>query len=1005
MDYHGGYQMNPTEKPSRCLPLVLGLCMVIPGLTGECLAQTGGSDGDIFLEDCQTAEQHYLRGRFSKARNLFEDVVDAYEEEAGDDRPGAEAMRWARQGLLLLELDGGDYRRVIKMFDSLPKVDRDHPASVLLAVRARLHSGKYETAIAALRGLIEAKSGGMEARFRLGHGLELLGEVDAARRIFEAVIADADRSAVKDPVDIYFVARSHLALGGRKHFESASYLLRDVIRSSPKRPEARVAFGELAFLAYRESKGRPHAEKYIKPVLQQNGEVEAALLVMYRARSFNIFLDGGKTAEFLDRALVRNPNSVPAMTLRASRLIDDRLFEAGAAQLDKALAVNPRDRVALSHRAAVAHLLHDESREKTFRTRALVGHPGYAELDRIYGDHLTALYRFKDSLTYYRAALKIDPKAVEAMHGLAKALVYTGEGRQAVEWLTKAKELQKGHTNAWRANILISERLLAKEYDTFERGHFLFVVHKADRAVLENYLSKWFEDAYEYLGNKYGYKPTNKVRVEVLHEWVDFSVRTIGFRGFSALGACFGEFVTMVSPSDELLRQNDFMWSATAWHEYAHVLTLALSKHRVPRWLTEGLSVYEESAKNQSWERGMQRELLDAYHNGDIPPLRLLNRLFRGSRILFGYYQGGLVVEYLAEHHGFKHVVSMLKAYGDDQGTEKIFQKTFGYTTREFDKRFRKWILAKKLRGLKLVPRLDRKGLVRLRGKVQDRPDDLEARVMLGLAHVARAQVVEAGIQASAVLRVKPDHPLANILYAEILRLRKKPAQAAAGFAKGFQLGAESFEARMNYGRLLESAGKLDEALRQYQAAKSCWPQCTDQASSPLLKISNVLTKQGKLTEAMMEVKAFCKRTARAFDPRVQLANYERENGNHKAAALYLEEAIQIDPFMRLLHSQLGDAYVKLGKLAEARLEYQVGLAVPTEMDREHLSKKPEERPVSDSESEGRARGALCVKLARVCFALGDKKATARYLDRAEVEAPDSPVSDEVHELRAKWKL
>jgi len=496
------------------------------------------------------------------------------------------------------------------------------------------------------------------------------------------------------------------------------------------------------------------------------------------------------------------------------------------------------------------------------------------------------------------------------------------------------------------------------------------------------------------------------VRVEVLHEWVDFSVRTIGFRGFSALGACFGEFVTMVSPSDALLRKNDFMWSATAWHEYAHVLTLALSKHRVPRWLTEGLSVYEESAKNPSWERGMQRELLDAYHNGDIPPLRLLNRLFRGGRILFGYYQGGLTVEYLAEHHGFKPVVSMLKAYGEDQGTEQIFRKTFGYSAREFDKRFRKWILEKKLRGLKIMPRLDDKGMARTRGMVQDRPSDLDARVRLGFGHLGRSQVVEAGIQAGAVLRRQPDHPTANLLYAEILRLRKKPAEAMKAFAKGFGLpGGEGFEARIHYGELLEASGDLQGALQQYQAAKACWPQCTDQGSSPMLKISKVLTEQGKQVEAMMEMKAFCKRTARAFDPRVQLAAYERKNGNHKAAAGYLEEAIQIDPFMRSLHQHLGEAYLKLGNLAGARREFQVALAVPVDMDREHLGKPAAERPDPQGEAEGRVRGALCVKIARVSFALGDKKAAATYLDRAEAEAPDSPVSDEVHELRAQWKL
>jgi tetratricopeptide (TPR) repeat protein len=152
-------------------------------------------------------------------------------------------------------------------------------------------------------------------------------------------------------------------------------------------------------------------------------------------------------------------------------------------------------------------------------------------------------------------------------------------------------------------------------------------------------------------------------------------------------------------------------------------------------------------------------------------------------------------------------------------------------------------------------------------------------------------------------------------------------------------------------------------------------------------------------------VKAFCKRTARAFQPRVQLATYERERGNHKAAAAYLEEAIQIDPFMRSLHQHLGDAYLKLGKLAEARSEYEVGLAVSAEMDREHLGKPAAERPTSESAEEGLARGALCVKIARISYELGDKKAAAIFLDRAAIEAPDSAVSDEVHELRAQWKL
>jgi tetratricopeptide (TPR) repeat protein len=253
--------------------------------------------------------------------------------------------------------------------------------------------------------------------------------------------------------------------------------------------------------------------------------------------------------------------------------------------------------------------------------------------------------------------------------------------------------------------------------------------------------------------------------------------------------------------------------------------------------------------------------------------------------------------------------------------------------------------------------------------------------------------------------RRNPSHATGNLLHAELLRQRKDFDGARKAYEAGFAGGANDFASRFHYAELLFASGEPDAAIAQYQAAKACWPQCTDQEQSPLLAIARVLRKQKKLTEPMMETKAFCKRTARAFTPRMQLAEYERGLGNRKAEAEYLEEAIQIDPFMRSLHVQLGDAYVALGNMRLARREYAVGLAVPTAMDRAHLKKKPEEKPAQDSPEEGLARGELCIKLARVCFALGDKAAAGEYLDRAQKEAPDTTVSDEALELRASWKL
>ena len=71
-----------------------------------------------------------------------------------------------------------------------------------------------------------------------------------------------------------------------------------------------------------------------------------------------------------------------------------------------------------------------------------------------------------------------------------------------------------------------------------------------------------------------------------------------------ALGACFGRVVTMDSPKAR--EPGTFSWQATLWHELAHVVTLQLSNQRVPRWLTEGISVYEEGKARQEWGREME---------------------------------------------------------------------------------------------------------------------------------------------------------------------------------------------------------------------------------------------------------------------------------------------------------------------------------------------------------------------------------------------------------------
>ena len=81
-------------------------------------------------------------------------------------------------------------------------------------------------------------------------------------------------------------------------------------------------------------------------------------------------------------------------------------------------------------------------------------------------------------------------------------------------------------------------------------------------------------------------------------------MRTVGLPGLEALGVTFGKVVTGMSPLG-----GRFNWGLMLWHEVAHIFSIQLSRARVPRWFTEGISEYETSRVDPSWVRRARRAL------------------------------------------------------------------------------------------------------------------------------------------------------------------------------------------------------------------------------------------------------------------------------------------------------------------------------------------------------------------------------------------------------------
>lgn len=984
---------DPFASTSKALSVLVSLALAA---SAPVAAQEPEEEYRQILE---SAQDSLLRGELLRAQTKLDEL---YEFLLEDDAPESSPWRVAAEVVLQqINLRRGRYERVIDRLDRLPEQVRSGRDVQLLRAEASQRLGDYADAIARLEELVQRDAADRQARHELGVVLDLDGQRQKARETWQQNVELTPLP--EDGLGLAFVGRSQFRLGGRRNYEAASRYLVDSIAAAPKRPEARTTLGWLKYLAYGEAYGYPSGEEDLKKVLEENGEYEDALLAMYRLRSANMSLDAGKTEQYLDRVLDRNPRCVEALVLRASNVLDLRRFDEAAARLDEVLEIDPRNKDALCHRAAAALMLHDDDAYRSFRERALAGDSGWPECDRIVGDHLVALYRFADAIPYFEAALAADGEHVPSMHGLARALIYVGEGARAKELLVRAGELERGLVDPWRNNAIAVQELLEEQYEVVEHEGFRMLLHEDDREVLRTYLLPIHLEAVEVLGRKYGWQPGQQTTVEVFHTWDDFSVRTIGFRGFTALGACFGRLITLVSPVDGDLRRQDFMWEATAWHEYTHVLTLGLSDHRVPRWLTEGFSVYEERQRDSSWERGMQRDLFDAFHNRDIPPVRLMNRLFRGSRILFGYYQGGLIVELIAERYGFDKALGLLRGFADDLPLEEVFERALGISSAEFDRQFLAHVEGQLLDGLQLVPRYDDDAIARFQLQARRDESDMRSRIALAWAGVQRNNPVDAGRWLAEVLRSDPDHAEAQLVRAELLRRRSELEAAIDHWLRGFRGGADDFDSRIACAETLQKVGRTQEAIDMYQRAKACWPTCTETGSAPELRLARIYREQGDTTQAQMEMKAYCRRTARAFAPRWDLASFERDAGNRQEELRLLHECNRIDPFYRELHVRMGEALLELGRQAEAAREFEVAAAVQPAADRAYLSPGAN-RPASDAPEELQERGGLWLRAARLRHALGDVQKRDELVQRVLDEAVGTAAEGEARDLQQEWR-
>ncbi len=768
--------------------------------------------------------------------------------------------------------------------------------------------------------------------------LTRLGDREEARQLYTKGTRGGDQG---DWTELLARARCLQRLGRIEDAGSGLLLADQRAREDQGTSEADVlvALGELFFEADREvAEGASRsAAKMYDEALRLNPTHEGALLGLFELHQVNWHRHKRRAGDFLRTMLELRPNSVEAHLAACSNNLRVGKLPVVRSELSRLEELAPDRREVRTLRAAMAWVEHDrelcqEILDSLHDVDGLDSAP-----ERVVGKHLLELYRFAEARPFLEQAVERDERDYMAWTLLGRARANTGDEEGGLAALRRSREVGGLRQDAWRKNMRLVLERLEREYVREDFGELSFSWKPDAAGVLAVYLEPFYREAREELAERYGYTP-GPTHIEVFRRHQDFSVRSTGFEGFPALGVCFGPVVTALSPISEL--RGSFSWARTSFHEFTHVIHLGLSHNRCPRWITEGLATWEEASRNPAWARNLRRELVDSDANGQVIPIRDLNAAFRGPRIIFGYYEGGLVCELLIGRYGFPPMIRLLEAFDQGLDLDQALERVFGLTPEELDVALQE-LVDEKIADLSIEPRWDPQLLPRLRlalsSRVPEEPNALaawqEGWCTQAWGAWQQGRQIDAEEALRQVRRAGEDPPRALFLMGEMAQRAGKPKEAIEFWERAILRGGEDFNARIQLGNLYMGMGELEVAEQHYLAAEQAFPGFDNADLAAELKLVGLYIDMGRRDDAMMAAERYMRYDAGSYSWRRRLATWHMENERYEEASLMFLEANEIDPFSSQLHASWGECLEELGSHEEALREYEVAGIVPIELD------------------------------------------------------------------------
>jgi tetratricopeptide (TPR) repeat protein len=812
----------------------------------------------VFLLGCSFNSSSAQEATVERARLLlkhgaYKEAIAAYSALLQKNSADREAF----EGLTRAQIATGELEAAEKSLRALLSDSSSEVSARTLLGELEFGTGRYAEAAADFERVIKEVKGTPALRAYVSRARALLaqGKVDESRAPLVEAARYYSENQPRSAEELTLIAQAFTLL---EKFKDANEFYKDAREADPTYIEAFIGQGEL----FNQKYNYKDAGSLFQDAFKIN-EGSADAQVGY-AESVRINSNDASMAA-VERALKVNPNHVGALVLRAWLNLEADQAELASKSLDRALAVNPNSLRAMGLRAAIFYLSDRKSDLDSEIRRALAVNPHGGEVFDTLAQFAVNNRRYSDAVEFGRRAVELSPNLWSARTQLGIQLLRVGkigDGRAELE-----RAFAGDPFNPWAKNTLDLLDSM-KDYVDTVRGPFLIKSSPKESGALAVYAADLAEEAHKKLTAKYAFTPRAPISVEVFPDHEDFAVRTLGVPGLGALGVCFGQVIAMDSPSAR--QAGEFNWGSTLWHEFTHVITLETTDHRIPRWFSEGLSVYEERRARPGWGDNWSIQNLNAYRSGRFVKIDDLDAAFTHPKtpdgVPLAYFEASLICDFIDEKFGFDAILKMLALYKEGAKTPAVLSRALKLASSDFDQAFSDYLRSKTSTWIQSLGS----------GPVRAPAGQLPSKEAL-----------------VAILQARPN----------------------------------DYFAHLGLGAIYKNEGDANQAVEHLRRAADLFPYHAGEGN-PYMLLAEIYEARGQKSEAAAALETFARYNETNAGALAKLARLRLEMGDRKGAVEALKQSFYIHPFDAGLHKLAGEVYLELGSSSEAIREFRAQIAL-----------------------------------------------------------------------------